>query len=175
MPAQSPLDILADELGAASGRIERELRQECAKLKAENTAFRSAIAERFSAMEVMFFKAEQERERVSREKLEKLASEIPSVSDLVDEIMGQMSPMMDEMRRAMVDVQGRLEESVMKMEAPESIVSDVNRALAAIESQPINERLPAFILNVNSSEPKKKTITMRKDRDGNPFADIVEG
>jgi hypothetical protein len=54
--ASLPLDVLADELGAAAGRIERELR-----LQDEARAAR--FEARLAAIELAAFKAEEERER----------------------------------------------------------------------------------------------------------------
>ena len=68
----SAIELLADELGAVAGRVERELRQECARLRAENEAFRAVMAEKFSAIELTFHKAEQERDRIWRERLAEL-------------------------------------------------------------------------------------------------------
>lgn len=56
MHSAQPLDILADELGAATGRIERELR-----LKDEARAAR--FEARLAAIELAAFKAEEERQR----------------------------------------------------------------------------------------------------------------
>src|SRR4051794_25326823 len=56
MQSALPLDILADELGAATGRIERELR-----LRDEARAAR--FEARLAAIELAAFKAEEERQR----------------------------------------------------------------------------------------------------------------
>src|SRR4051794_15638174 len=56
MQSALPLDVLADELGAAAGRIERELR-----LKDEARAAR--FEARLAAIEVASLKAEEQRDR----------------------------------------------------------------------------------------------------------------
>jgi hypothetical protein len=65
MHSAQPLDILADELGAATGRIERELR-----LKDEARAAR--FEARLAAIELAAFKAEEERQRIFVERLAEL-------------------------------------------------------------------------------------------------------
>jgi hypothetical protein len=62
MQSALPLDVLADELGAAAGRIERELR-----LKDEARAAR--FEARLAAIELAAFKAEEERQRIFGERL----------------------------------------------------------------------------------------------------------
>ena len=181
MPS-SPLELLFDEAGATLGRVERELRQGFAALADRHEA-------RMAQVELVAMKAEQERERLWRDKQAQLGSDMPMSGDVIDEVMGQITPMMDEMRQSMVDVQERMAgceariaecESMMMdqqrgIEAPEFFQSDILKAIASVEAQPANDKLPAFVLNLNPGEPKRKTITMRKDRNGNPFADVVEG
>jgi hypothetical protein len=65
MQSALPLDVLADELGAAAGRIERELR-----LKDEARAAR--FEARLAAIELAAFKAEEERQRIFAERLAEL-------------------------------------------------------------------------------------------------------
>jgi hypothetical protein len=65
MQSALPLDVLADELGAAAGRIERELR-----LKDEARAAR--FEARLAAIELAAFKAEEERQRIFGERLSEL-------------------------------------------------------------------------------------------------------
>jgi hypothetical protein len=65
MQSALPLEILADELGAAAGRIERELR-----LKDEARAAR--FEARLAAIELAAFKAEEERQRIFGERLAEL-------------------------------------------------------------------------------------------------------
>jgi hypothetical protein len=65
MQSALPLDVLADELGAAAGRIERELR-----LKDEARAAR--FEARLAAIELAAFKAEEERQRIFGERLAEL-------------------------------------------------------------------------------------------------------
>jgi hypothetical protein len=65
MQSALPLEILADELGAAAGRIERELR-----LKDEARAAR--FEARLAAIELAAFKAEEERQRIFGERIAEL-------------------------------------------------------------------------------------------------------
>jgi hypothetical protein len=65
MQSALPLDVLADELGAAAGRIERELRL---KDEARSARFEARLA----AIELAAFKAEEERQRIFGERLAEL-------------------------------------------------------------------------------------------------------
>lgn len=62
-------------------------------------------------------------------------------------------------------------------DAPDYIAEMVSRCVAYVAHGPASpEQLPAFVLNINAGadRAKKKTIVMRKDRDGNPVADVTE-
>jgi hypothetical protein len=89
MQSALPLDVLADELGAAAGRIERELR-----LKDEARAAR--FEARLAAIELAALKAEEERQRIFGERLAELRNgrdgepgkdgKDADISDLVEKV-----------------------------------------------------------------------------------------
>lgn len=61
--------------------------------------------------------------------------------------------------------------------APEHVAEDISRVVSLLsQTAPAARHIEPFVLNINTGaeRTRKKTITMRKDGNGNSVADVVE-
>jgi hypothetical protein len=145
MQSALPLDVLADELGAAAGRIERELR-----LKDEARAAR--FEARLAAIELAAFRAEEERQRIFGERL----SELRNGRDGKDPDFGPVFAKFDEFAHAQ-------NESLDVLEA--ACKSVIDAKLAEIDVK------IAEVKNGKDGEPGRDG----KDADIEPVLELVDG
>lgn len=196
MPETSPFDVLADELGAVAGRIERESKlridvalAEAARCDAErNLRTERALREvqdRLASIkdgEPGVAGASVTLNDV-RPMLEEMVNGLPKPADGKSVTLDDVRPMLEEMVAALPKPkdgkEGAPGPAAELSIVPDDIAEQISKAVTLLaESPQLIAKSPPFVLNINSQEraakPLSKTITTRKDKDGNLVADVVE-
>jgi hypothetical protein len=182
MQSALPLDVLADELGAAAGRIERELR-----LKDEARAAR--FEARLAAIELAAFKAEEERQRIFAERLAELRNgrdgepgkdgkdgkdaDISWITkdweELYREVGAHILTMREEVSAKLAEVKDGKDGEPGKDADIEPLISEVNKAIGDLE------------VRYNDTEAKiidliqVKLAEVKDGKDGEPGEDGEQG
>ena len=158
MPALSPVEIIAEEAGAILGRVERE-----AGLRI--TAAVSDIQRRDAELELRMVRMEQT-----------LTERLRTLQDGRDGKDGEMGLPGE---NGAVGPPGPPGEAIQGPPGeipavPAETAEQIEKALTLL-AQPVVAFTEASPVVVNIGErPKRKTITMRRDEQGNAVADVIE-
>jgi hypothetical protein len=179
MPAITPFDILADELGAVAGRVERE-----ASLRL--TATLADLDKRDAERELRLVRLEQtaaERLAALRDGKdgapgkdgrdgENGADGAPGRDGVDADPEAIAAHLVPEVERAVAEA---VQREMPSLVAPDFVTERLERAFGLLE-QPLAATDAPVVVNVASAPSRRvhKTITMRRDADGNAVADVIE-